>query len=263
MHQLVIAWRGDGCRRRDVLHLVAVRAVDAVADQSRCRTGLAVTASRSPLRGTWWAVLGGITLGAVMALLAAAASAAGLSSTEALGIGAVLAVLAAACDSHVVGFGPPFFRRQVNEGWLVSLRGWVYGLGFGWQVGAGVTTYIMTTAVFLTIALGALSASPAAALALGTLFGLARGLAAFSPGRATTVEALFAFHRRFDALAPVVRRGDLRRARRRPRRGRHRVGPARGGRGRGPRGGVRGPLAAAPARPSGRPGCRPRARPPR
>jgi hypothetical protein len=37
------------------------------------------------------------------------------------------------------------------------------------------------------------------------LFWLARGLAVFSSGRATTVERLFAFHRRFDALAPVVR----------------------------------------------------------
>ena len=206
MHQLVIA-------------LAAATAVAAATYSTWSPCGQSMLSQINPVaersRGHrfsvtagWYlvgAVLGGITLGAVMALLAAAASAAGLSSTEALGISAVLAVLAAACDSHVVGLGPPFFRRQVNEGWLVSLRGWVYGLGFGWQVGAGVTTYIMTTAVFLTIALGALSASPAAALALGTLFGLARGLAAFSPGRATTVEALFAFHRRFDALAPVVR----------------------------------------------------------
>ena len=82
-----------------------------------------------------------------------------------------------AVDAGVLGFSPPFLHRQVNEYWLGRYRAWVYGSGFGWQIGTGVTTYIMTAAVFLTIALGALSASPLAAFLIGVCFGLARGLA--------------------------------------------------------------------------------------
>src|SRR6202034_2205700 len=33
-------------------------------------------------------------------------------------------------------------RRQVNERWLDRYRGWVYGLGFGAQLGIGLTTVI-------------------------------------------------------------------------------------------------------------------------
>ena len=96
------------------------------------------------------AVVGGATIGAVMAALAAAVSAIGATSTALLGIAAGLAVLGATVDSGVLGFMPPFFKRQVNEYWLSKYRAWVYGSGFGWQIGAGVTTYIMTTAVFVT-----------------------------------------------------------------------------------------------------------------
>ena len=87
----------------------------------------------------------------------------GLSRDTALGVLAVLAIVAAAVDGGVFGFRPPFFRRQVNEDWLPRYRGWLYGVGFGWQVGVGVATYIMTAAVFLTVAIGVLTGSPAAA----------------------------------------------------------------------------------------------------
>ena len=82
-------------------------------------------------------------------------------------------MLGGAVDSGVLGFAPPFFKRQVNEYWLGKYRAWFYGSGFGWQIGAGVTTYIMTAAVFVTVAFGALSAGPWAALAIGVMFGLA------------------------------------------------------------------------------------------
>ena len=106
---------------------------------------------------------------------------------------------------------------------------WVYGSGFGWQVGAGVTTYIMTTAVFLTIAMGALTAGPIAALSLGILFGLVRGLAVLLTARLRT-------HRRAVRVPPPVRRarrtGSARRDRRAARSGdrRDRCRVRRGGR---------------------------------
>jgi hypothetical protein len=152
------------------------------------------------------AVVGGAMLGGVMAALAVAVSALDVSSAVLLVIAAGLAVLAAAVDGGVLGFQPPFFHRQVNEYWLGRYRAWVYGSGFGWQIGAGVTTYIMTAAVFLTIALGALSAGPLAALLIGITFGLARGLAVLLTARLRTTAELFTLHRRFDALAEPVRR---------------------------------------------------------
>lgn len=152
------------------------------------------------------AVVGGAMLGGVMAALAAAVSAVGATLTTRLGIAAGLAVLAAAVDSGVFGIAPPFFKRQVNEYWLGRYRAWVYGGGFGWQIGTGVTTYIMTAAVFLTIAFGALTAGPIGALAIGVSFGLARGLAVLLTARLRSTAELFALHRRFDALAEPVRR---------------------------------------------------------
>src|SRR6516225_10118084 len=64
---------------------------------------------------TWFvvgAIVGGATLGAVMAMLAAAVSAVGASSTAVVGTAAVLAALGATVDAGVVGFAPPFFKRQ-------------------------------------------------------------------------------------------------------------------------------------------------------
>lgn len=158
---------------------------------------------------TWFvagAVIGGAMLGAFMAVLALIASAVGLTATVAAGIAAVVAITGAASDAHVLGFGPPFLKRQVNEDWLGLYRSWLYGLGFGWQIGTGITTYMMTTAVVVTVALGALTASPLAALALGTLFGFARGIAVLLGARITSPAALADFHRRFDALGATVRR---------------------------------------------------------
>jgi hypothetical protein len=158
---------------------------------------------------TWFvlgAVVGGATIGAVMAALAAAVSALGVTSTALLATAAGIAVAGAAVDSGVLGFTPPFFKRQVNEYWLGKYRAWVYGSGFGWQIGAGVTTYIMTAAVFVTIAFGALTAGPVAALLIGICFGLARGLAVLLTARSRSTAELFALHRRFDALGEPVRR---------------------------------------------------------
>lgn len=152
------------------------------------------------------AVLGGATLGAAMAAMAAIVATLDLTATALLGIAAGAAALGAAVDGGALGVSPPFFKRQVNEYWLSKYRAWVYGSGFGWQIGAGVTTYIMTAAVVVTIAFGALTAGPGAALALGLVFGLARGLAVLLTARRRTTAELFALHRRFDALGEPVRR---------------------------------------------------------
>ena len=151
------------------------------------------------------AVLGGCTLGGVSAALAAIVDGAGIAHGTALAVAAVAALAAAAVDARVLGFGPPFIRRQVNETWLSRYRPWVYGGGFGWQIGVGVTTYVMTAAVALTIVFATLSANPWVAFAISAAFGLARGLTVLLSAPLRTQSDLYAFHRRFAASGEFVR----------------------------------------------------------
>ncbi|QXC61995.1 hypothetical protein KSP35_04030 [Aquihabitans sp. G128] len=156
-----------------------------------------------------WFVLGGLLGGLSLGLLAAAGAAGlaalGPSTTALLGIGAAVAVATAAIDLGVLGIELPIFKRQVNDAWLRQYRSWAYGAGFGWQIGFGVATYIMTAGVFLTIALAVVSASPALALTIGATFGLVRGSAVFLGRSATSPAALGRVHERLDAAAPAAR----------------------------------------------------------
>lgn len=152
------------------------------------------------------AVLGGLCLGALGAALAAAVAAGGLPAGLRVGIAAALLLAGAVLDAGVGGLRLPIHRRQVNERWLDRYRCGVYGLGFGWQIGSGLATYIMTAGVYLVVVLGGLGADPWAALALGAFFGAVRGLAVLTGRRLTTSAALAAFHRRFDRWGEASRR---------------------------------------------------------
>ena len=64
----------------------------------------------------------------------------------------------------------------------------------------------MTAAVFLAVAVGVLTASPAAAFSIAVLFGLVRGLTVFLTAKVHTPAQLASFHRRFDAWGEPIRR---------------------------------------------------------
>jgi hypothetical protein len=169
-------------------------------------TPMGERARRSTYRGTaaWFvvgAVLGGATLGAAVAVLAAAVGALDLEPAAALATGGVAALVGAASDGRVGGFRLPGHRRQVDEEWLDRYRSWVYGAGFGWQIGVGLSTFIVTAAVYLLILLAALTGEPLVAFLLCTGFGFLRGLAVLLSRRATTPARLQALHRRFDELS--------------------------------------------------------------
>lgn len=150
-------------------------------------------------------VVGGLTLGALAAGGAAIVAAAHLGIGTRLGLAAAVAIVTAAVDLGIGGVELPIFKRQVNDAWLRQYRGWVYGAGFGWQIGFGVATYIMTAGVFLTIALAVVTASPLAALAIGATFGLVRGSAVFVARSAASPEALADVHRRLERVGPLAR----------------------------------------------------------
>jgi hypothetical protein len=162
-------------------------------------------------RGTvaWFVVgatLGGATLGVPVALAAAGIGALDLAPEVALGLAGVAAAVCAASDAQLGGFRLPGHRRQVDDTWLDTYRSWVYGGGFGWQIGVGLATFIVTAAVYLTMVLAALTGSPVVAFAICLLFGFTRGLAVLISRTATSPERLGRLHQRFDALAPVSRR---------------------------------------------------------
>ena len=150
-------------------------------------------------------IVGGLTTGLAAAIVAAGLGTLDLADTSRWAIGAVLAAVTAAIDLGVAGIELPIFKRQVNDAWLRRYRSWVYGAGFGWQIGTGVATYIMTAAVFLTIGLAALTADPAQALLVGFAFGTVRGSAVYLGRTGTTPAALGRIHARLDALAPASR----------------------------------------------------------
>lgn len=153
------------------------------------------------------AAAGGATLGGLGAAGAAVVSAAGLVGHPGVlaGVAAGLAAVAAGVDAGLFGEVLPLLRRQVDDGWLARYRPWVYGVGFGWQIGTGLATYLMTAGVLLIGFLAVASGSPAAAVVIGTGFGLARGLTVLLTARAGDPARLRDLHRRLDAAGPAVR----------------------------------------------------------
>jgi hypothetical protein len=196
----------------------AVLAVAAAVRSTWSPCGVSMLATVTPLaergRGhryrstaAWFiagGTVGGATLGLLMAALAVGVRAVDPSAVALAVVACVAALVAAASDARLGGFHLPFHSRQVNERWLDQFRPWVYGAGFGWQIGAGLVTYIKTAALYLMMVLAALTGSPATALALGTLFGLVRGLAVLLGRGITSPATLAAFHRRFTSAGPVV-----------------------------------------------------------
>ena len=153
-----------------------------------------------------WFVLGstvgGAALGAVAALGALALSpvAAG-SASWLLAIAIVGAVVCTASDAGVGPVRLPTLPRQVDEAWLDTYRRWIYAGGFGVQIGAGFTTYVMTAANYLVVLLAVLSGSPAWAFATGLVFGVTRGLVVTVGSWAGTPARLRDLHRTLERWA--------------------------------------------------------------
>jgi hypothetical protein len=197
---------------------VAISLVTAVRSTwSPC--GVSMLSSITPLsergRGRRWSataawfVLGGIAGGATLGAAAAAAAFAfgslSMDGAVVLAVAGACAALSALADSGVAGISWPRHTRQVDDVWITRYRGWVCGLGFGWQIGVGLATFVVTPAVYLLILLAALTGAPATAFGLCVLFGLVRGVAILAGRGLTSPEALVAFHRRFESWRAPVR----------------------------------------------------------
>jgi hypothetical protein len=207
---------------RMLVFLAAATALASAARSTWSPCGLSMLSSLTPFgersRGhrygatvAWFilgAAAGGATLGIAALALAIVASRAGIGAHPGpvASVAAAMAMVGAAVDAGLFGSILPVIRRQVNDHWLSRYRSWVYAGGFGWQIGTGVATYVMTSAVFVFVALATLSADPVAAFFIATGFGAARGTAVLLTSRAPSPSALRFLHRRLERASEPVRR---------------------------------------------------------
>ncbi|MFA9445950.1 hypothetical protein [Egicoccus sp. AB-alg6-2] len=142
-----------------------------------------------------WALLGGL-------------GAAGLVPPREAVLGglALAGLLAIAVDAGRAPLRLPSWQRQVDERWLTHYRGWVYGAGFGFQLGAAVLTRIPTAAIHLLLLFAVASASIPAGAALGATFGLVRALPLLTTAPLREPLALQRYHRHLDARSSLAKR---------------------------------------------------------
>lgn len=124
-------------------------------------------------------LLGSAAAGAgIGAALGGLGSLVGGRGTVALAVLAGLVVAGLVFDLRLLGGSVPSVHRQVDETWLTRFRGWVYGLGFGFQLGLGVVTIVTTSAVYVALAAALLSGSFAGGAVIGLAFGVVRWVCA-------------------------------------------------------------------------------------
>ncbi len=164
--------------------------ISPLGEQARGqRHGLTVAAS---LLG---GALGGATTGLVLGLLGV------LLGLPRWLVVAVL-VLAAVADLKGVRVG----SRQVDEDWLARYRGWVYGGGYGYQLGLGVVTVVTSAATPALLAVLVLQASVPHAVLTGAVFGVVRGLPLLALRGVRTPEDLRRAAARLASAAPWAAR---------------------------------------------------------
>jgi len=141
-------------------------------------------------RGNRWAVTttayaAGCLLGGSVTGLVLGAVGAVLPSLPVLVLAGAACLLAAAADlAATLGrVRLPGGHRQVDRAWLDRYRGWVYGAGFGVQLGLGVVTVVTSAATYAVLVLAVLTQSALGGLLVGGVFGLARAVPAVLLGR--------------------------------------------------------------------------------
>lgn len=175
--------------------LSMVSAINPLAERGRN--------NRYWLTACWFVLgstLGGLLLGTVSAVPAWLIPNVGRPAAL---LGVIGCLVALAADRRLAGFHLPLHPRQVNERWLTQYRRWLYAAGFGFQIGTGFATYIMTAATYLVVLLAALTGSPGSAVLTGLVFGLVRGSAVLLSARCRTPAALRSLHRRLELAAPT------------------------------------------------------------
>jgi hypothetical protein len=122
---------------------------------------------------------------------------------------ALAAVLAAAVALDSIPRAVPGPRRQVDERWLDEYRGWVYGLGYGAQLGLAVTTVVSSAGTYTALIAAVLAPAPAAGALIMGCFGAIRGLTLLAGARIRTPLQLLSMHRALGRWRSRVRWGGV------------------------------------------------------
>jgi hypothetical protein len=147
----------------------------------------------------WGVTVTAFLLGATVAGAAAGAALgrlgglAGLTSNTRLAV--LLVALAWATLLDLLPRPIPGPRRQVDERWLDEYRGWVYGIGYGSQLGLAVSTVVSSAATYVALIAAFLSASPGAGAVVLGCFGAVRGLTPLAAAGVRSQRELLDFHR--------------------------------------------------------------------
>ena len=152
-----------------------------------------------------WLTAGSILGGALLGAFAGGVGvlvAGGLSDAARLVVLAVVLIGAAAWDFLDRRFPG---RRQVDENWLTTYRSWVYGFGFGAQLGVGLATVVYTALLPVMLVAVVLVDSLVTATLIGVVFGATRGFTLLLSVAVRTPDDLRRLHQRIDEYDVRVR----------------------------------------------------------
>jgi hypothetical protein len=153
------------------------------------------------------ATASGAALGAVLAALGGVIVPA--SAGTAARVLALAAAVAVAIALDALPRAVPGPHRQVNERWLDESRGWVYGFGYGAQLGLGVTTVVSSAGTYVALVAAFLAPRPAAGAVIVGCFGAIRGLTLLAGAGVRTPPQLLSLHRVLSRWQRRVRWGGV------------------------------------------------------
>jgi hypothetical protein len=163
-------------------------------------------------RSMWGVTITAFALGATAAGAAGGAAAGFLGAEVGLGgaadhtrLAVVAGALAVAIALDTVPRALPGPRRQVDERWLVRYRGWVYGLGYGAQLGFGLVTVVSSAATYVAFLAAFLSARPGAGALILGCFGAVRGLTPLAAVHVRSQRQLLELHRQLGRRRSAAR----------------------------------------------------------
>ncbi len=148
---------------------------------------------------TLGSVLGGAGTGLLAGVLGHLVAPAPRTALVVVGI-----LAAAALVGDLVGRTPPSLERQVDRTWMTRFRGWVYGLGYGLQLGCGLATYISSWATWLLVATMVLAGDVRVAVSIGALHGLVRSGTLWTTARLHSAQRIRTHHQVLQRMHPAV-----------------------------------------------------------
>lgn len=149
--------------------------------------------------------LGGLALGTLLAVIVLWARSLLSDVTDTLRLSMAGSAFIGAAFLDWSGATFPVPRRQVSKGWPSILKGWAYGLGFGFQLGFGFATVVNTALLPIGAIVAVVSGSPGLCLSFGLLFGLGRGLLVFLSWKLQSQSQLLEAGRQVDRSEAAAR----------------------------------------------------------